>query len=277
MVPAGLLLIASEFLRSHDSLRDAARGSAAGVVGMVPEGLVLLTSLAFAAGALRLARRRVLVQELAAIEGLARADVLCIDKTGTLTEPGLRLLATEVVTGRAGAPVAEVIGALAAADEAPNETGRLLSAHYPAPAGWTVRRRVPFSSARKWSGATFDSHGTWLLGAPSVVAGAGMPDAVAAAVREHEAACRRVLLLASADGLLDGATPTGGPESARPEPAALIVLAEELRPDAAASVRYLLEEGITIKVLSGDAPRAVAAIVDRAGYRPTARRATPPR
>ena len=132
MVPAGLLLIGSEFLRSHDTLRDAARGSAAGVVAMVPEGLVLLTSLAFA-GALRLARRRVLVQELAAIEGLARADVLCIDKTGTLTEPGLRLLATEVVTGRAGAPVAEVIAALAAADEAPNETGRLLSVRYPAP------------------------------------------------------------------------------------------------------------------------------------------------
>ena len=167
MVPAGLLLIGSEFFRSHDALRDAARGSAAGVVAMVPEGLVLLTSLAFAAGALRLARRRVLVRELAAIEGLARADLLCIDKTGTLTEPGLRLLATEVVTGRAGAPVAEVIGALAAADEAPNETGRLLSAHYPAPAGWTVRRRVAFSSARKWSGATFDGHDTWLLGAPS--------------------------------------------------------------------------------------------------------------
>jgi cation-transporting ATPase E len=117
----------------------------------------------------------VLVQELAAIEGLARAEVLCIDKTGTLTEPGLRLLATEVVAGRAVAPVAQVIGELAAADEAPNETGRLLSAHYPAPAGWTVRRRVPFSSARKWSGATFDGHGTWLLGAPSVVAGARMP------------------------------------------------------------------------------------------------------
>ena len=105
MVPAGLLLIASEFLRSHDSLRDAARGSAAGVVAMVPEGLVLLTSLAFAAGALRLARRRVLVQELAAIEGLARADVLCIDKTGTLTEPGLRLLATRwSPAGRARRP-----------------------------------------------------------------------------------------------------------------------------------------------------------------------------
>ena len=266
MVPAGLLLIGSEFLRSHDNLRDAARGSAAGVVAMVPEGLVLLTSLAFAAGALRLARRRVLVQELAAIEGLARADVLCIDKTGTLTEPGLRLLATEVVTGRAGAPVAEVIGALAAADEAPNETGRLLSVRYPAPAGWTIRRRVPFSSARKWSGAAFDGHGTWLLGAPSVLAGAGMPAEVAAAVREHEAAGRRVLLLASSEQSLNGDWPLDGAKPpAGAEPAALIVLAEELRQDAAASVRYLLEEGITIKVLSGDAPRAVAAIAGRAG------------
>ena len=91
-----------------------------------------------------------------------------------------------MVAGRAVAPVAQVIGALAAADEAPNETGRLLSAHYPAPAGWTVRRRVPFSSARKWSGATFDGHGTWLLGAPSIVVGSGLPGDVAAAVREHE-------------------------------------------------------------------------------------------
>src|SRR6266568_4260620 len=105
MVPAGLLLILSEFFRSHDPLRDAARGSAAGVVAMVPEGLVLLTSLAFAAGALRLARHRVLVQELAAIEGLARAGVLCNDKTGTLTKPGLRLIETEVVSGRPGAQI----------------------------------------------------------------------------------------------------------------------------------------------------------------------------
>ena len=154
-----------------------------------------------------------------------------------------------MVTGRAGAPVAEVIGALAAADEAPNETGRLLSVRYPAPAGWTIRRRVPFSSARKWSGAAFDGHGTWLLGAPSVLAGAGMPAEVAAAVREHEAAGRRVLLLASseqslnADGALDGAKPPAGAE-----PAALIALAEELRQDAAASVRYLLEEGIKDRV-----------------------------
>ncbi len=102
----------------------------------------------------------VLVQEPTAIEGLARADVLCVDKTGTLTEPGQRLMATEIVSGRPGAPVAEVIGTLAAVDEAPNETGRVLAAHYSAAPGWTIQRRTPFSSARKRSGMTFAGHGT---------------------------------------------------------------------------------------------------------------------
>jgi len=260
MIPAGLLLIGSEFFRSHDPLRDAARGSAAGVVAMVPEGLVLLTSLAFAAGALRLARRRVLVQELAAIEGLARADVLCIDKTGTLTKPGMRLVATEVVNGEPGARVAEVISALAAADDGQNDTMRSIAARYPPTPGWTVRGRVPFSSARKWSGVWFEAHGAWLLGAPSVVGAGALPDEVAAAVARHEAAGRRVLLLASTAAPLEEDIQPGSAE-----PAALLVLAEELREDTAASVRYLLDQGVAIKVLSGDAPRSVAAIAERAG------------
>ena len=88
--------------------------------------------------------------------------MLRIDKIGTLTKPGLRLMATEVVNGRPGAPITEVIGAV---DEAPNETGRSLAAHYSAAPGWTVQRRVPFSSARKWSGVTFAGHGTWLASA----------------------------------------------------------------------------------------------------------------
>jgi len=113
MIPAGALLLFSEFFRSHDPFEDAVRGSAVGLVAMVPEGLVLLTSLAFAMGAIRLARRRVLVQELAAIEGLARVDVLCIDKTGTLTSPGIRLIQTEVVGGWPDKRIAEVVAGLA--------------------------------------------------------------------------------------------------------------------------------------------------------------------
>ena len=130
LIPAGILVLTSEFFRSHDTFEDAVRGSAAGLVAMVPEGLVLLTSLAFAMGAMRLARRRVLVQELAAIEGLARVDTLCVDKTGTPTRPGMRLVATEVVGRWPAARIAEVVAGLAAADDAPNGTVAALAAHY---------------------------------------------------------------------------------------------------------------------------------------------------
>ena len=261
MIPAGALLLISEFFRSHDTFDDAVRGSAAGLVAMVPEGLVLLTSLAFAMGATRLARRRVLVQELAAIEGLARVDVLCVDKTGTLTRPGMRLIGTEVLAGWTAARIGDVVAALAADDETPNGTVAALAARHPDPPGWTVTERVPFSSARKWSGLTFDGQGSWLLGAPAVV-GPDLPADVAAAVATHEEAGRRVLLLAGARGSLDGEFSDGPPSA---EPAALLVLAEELRDETAATVRYLLGQGVTIRVLSGDAPRAVAAIARRAG------------
>ena len=235
------------------------RGSAAGLVAMVPEGLVLLTSLAFAMGAMRLARRRVLVQELAAIEGLARVDVLCVDKTGTLTRPGMRLVETEVIGGWPPERIAEVVAAIAADDNAPNGTVAALATSYPDSPGWTATARVPFSSARKWSGLTFEGHGTWLLGAPAVVGGVGLSPDAAAAVARHEEAGHRVLLLAGTAASLDTVPP---PDA---EPAALLVLAEELRDETAATVRYLLGQGVTIRVLSGDAPRAVAAIARGAG------------
>ena len=259
MIPAGLLLITSEFYRSHQPFAEAVRGSAAGVTGMVPEGLVLLTSIAFAAGALRLARRRVLVSELAAIEGLARVDVLCTDKTGTLTKPGMRLTATELLDGQPAARIGEVLAAVTAADEDPNPTMRAIAAGCAKEPGWTVQARVPFSSARKWSGVSFIGHGTWLLGAPSVVGGV-LPASVTASVTRHAAEGVRVLLLACTEASLKGNL---GPAGA--ERAALLMLTEELRGEASQTVRYLADQGVTVKVLSGDSPRAVAAIAQRAG------------
>jgi cation-transporting ATPase E len=259
MIPAGILLVISEFFRSHRPLADAVRGSVAGVSAMVPEGLVLLTSIAFAAGALRLAKRKVLVSELAAIEGLARVDVLCTDKTGTLTKPGMRLAATEALNGQPTARIGEVLAAVTAADEDPNATMKAIAARYSEDPGWTVRARAPFSSARKWSGMSFAGHGTWLLGAPSVV-GAGLPAGAAASVARHEAAGQRVLLLAVTAAPLDGDRPPAGAE-----PVALLVLTEELRQETAQTVHYLAGQGVRIKVLSGDAPGAVAAIAERAG------------
>jgi cation-transporting P-type ATPase E len=267
MVPAAALLIVSQFSRSHDPFVDAVRGAVAGVVAMVPEGLVLLTSLAFTMGAMRLARRRVLVQELAAIEGLARVDVLCVDKTGTLTKPGMRVMETQVLGGWTDAQIAAAVGALIDSDDYQNATISALSERFTTRPGWTERTVVPFSSARKWSGATFAEHGSWLLGAPSVLAAgvlaAGVLDrkaGVSSDVSAFEAQGRRVLLLAHSPLALDGDQLPG-----ELSPAALLVLAEELRDDTAETVRYLVEQGVTIKVMSGDAPGSVAAIAGRAG------------
>ena len=151
-----------------DSLREALRGTVAGIVGMVPEGLVLLTSIAFMVGALTLASRKVLVQELPAVEGLARVDVVCLDKTGTLTEGEIVYDATESLDGSDAAPA---LGALAA-DENRNGTLAALSAAFDSP-GWRRTAAVPFSSARKWSAASFEGQGTWVMGAPEMV----LPDA----------------------------------------------------------------------------------------------------
>ena len=259
MIPIGIALFVTQLLRSHQSSADALRGSVAGVAAMVPQGLVLLTSMAFAVGALRLARHRVLVQELAAVEGLARVDVLCIDKTGTLTEPGLQLADIEVLSDLPRPDVEQVLAATAAADPAPNATiGALAPLQAGESTGWRVRSLVPFSSSRKWSAVSFVDHGSWVLGASQVV----LPEdesSIMARAREHERSARRVLILARAPAPVEAAAlPTL-------EPVALVVLAEQLRTDAAATVHYLLEQGITIKVLSGDAPETVAQVADRLG------------
>ena len=167
IVPTAALLFVSQYRVAH-ALRPALSGAVAGTVAMVPEGLVLLTSIAFSVAVVRLARRRVLVQELPAVEGLARVDVLCIDKTGTLTEGRLALERIERLDDDLD-PV-PVLAALAAADPAPNATLRAIGdALTERGDGWTPEDAVPFSSARKWSAAAFVGHGAWILGAPDVL------------------------------------------------------------------------------------------------------------
>ncbi len=254
--PAAALLVFSQ-LQSAD-LEDSVRGSVAGVGSMVPEGLVLLTSLAFALAVVRLGRRRVLVQELAAVEGLARVDVACLDKTGTLTEGVMEVRDVEVLAPEL--PVRDVLGALAAADPQPNASLRAVGQWAGDPVGWAVRSRAPFSSARKWGATTFDGHGTWLLGAPEILL-ASAPDR--AALRQSDAHAqegRRVLLLARGDGEADLSSL---PSSITP--AALVVLDERVRADAADTVGYFGRQGVTVKIISGDNPATVGAIARRVG------------
>ena len=246
--PAAGMLIWSQ-LRTED-LADAVRGAVAGVGAMVPEGLVLLTSLAMAVAVVRLAARRVLVQELGAVEGLARVDVVCLDKTGTLTDGSIEVDTVESLTD--GVDSGAALGGLAAADPHPNASLRAVAAAFPAQEGWQVETTVPFSSARKWAAATFSGHGTWVLGAPEVLLSGG--GAAARRVGEIAAEGRRVLLLARA-ATADAEGGLGGVE-----PKALVVLREGIRPAAPDTIAYFGHQGVALKVISGDHPATVAAI-----------------
>lgn len=265
MIPAAILLVSSQ-LATHDGFVAAIQGSVAGLVAMVPEGLVLLTSIAFALGATRLARKNVLTQELAAIEGLARVDVICVDKTGTLTEGSLTLATVEHLAPDGAEPidVGPVLGALGAADDHPNPSLAAVVAEYSSPPPWAVSAVVPFSSARKWSAATFEGHGSWFLGAPDILLDQAPDDDRLPIIRErlnhYASAGRRVLLLAQ--------SPTGLSAEVLPgllQPAALVVLDERLREAAPATIAYFGQQDVLVKVISGDSPVTVGAVATRVG------------
>ncbi len=259
LIPTAALVVVSQ-LRSDASVRDALRGSVAATVAMVPEGLVLLTSVAFAVGVVRLARRRVLVQELPAVEVLARVDVLCIDKTGTLTEG--RLVVDEVeLLGEDGSH-RDALAALAAAEPHPNATLLAIREGFPDPReGWLAARTVPFSSARKWSGADFGTRGTWVLGAPDVLLGSRPgDDAQLTRARTHAEAGRRVVLLGRTDAPIEA--------DARPVgliPVAFVILTDRVRETASTTLAYFARQGVDVRVLSGDHPQTVAAVARRVG------------
>ena len=258
LVPTAALLVTTQLLVHQESVSEAVRGSVAGVVGMVPEGLVLLASVAFAVAVVRLGRRGVLVQELPAIEGLARVDIVGIDKTGTLTEGTMTVDELVLLRDGAGSECADALGAIAHADDHPNPSLRALAGAYAAPAGWRPTGGVPFSSARKWSATTFDGRGTWVLGAPDVLLPAGAP-ARAEAERRATTGGRVILLCQAAGPVL--------PDKDLPplEPTALVVLAERLRPDAADTLRYFADEGVQVKLISGDSARTAGAVAAALG------------
>ncbi|MFH1149193.1 MAG: HAD-IC family P-type ATPase [Actinomycetota bacterium] len=257
MIPAGLLLLVAQ-LKAYGSFADSVPGTVAGLVGMVPEGLVLLTSIAFAVSVIVLGRRNVLVQELPAVEGLAKTDVICLDKTGTLTEGELVFNRLEPVGREVG--VAEVLGAFGADPASSSSTQAAIAEAFPPPPDYVVDARVPFSSQRKWSAQSYREKGTWVLGAPEVLLeriGNSRLEADVTALAEEG---WRVLLLAESDMPLSG--------EALPEhldPRALLLFEEKIRPDAAETLSYFTTQGVGIKVISGDNPATVGTVAGRTG------------
>jgi cation-transporting ATPase E len=265
MIPVALILISSQ-LATHDGFVAAVQGSVAGLVAMVPEGLVLLTSIAFAVGATRLASKKVLTQELAAIEGLARVDTICLDKTGTLTEGSLSLSTVEHLVSQATSAFdpALVLAAIGASDNHPNPSLAAIVAKYPDGPGWTLSNSIAFSSARKWSAAQFAEHGSWYLGAPDILLDHAVSNATLATARtrmEHYASKgQRVLLLAASSSGLNGEILPNGLD-----PIALVVLDEQLREAAPQTISYFGDQGVAVKVISGDSPVTVGAVATRCG------------
>ena len=242
--------------------RNALVLSVASIIGMIPQGLVLLTSMNFALGSATLARRGVLVQELPAVEVLARVDALCVDKTGTLTTGGIRVRSVEVLAGDRD----QVLGALAAASaDRTNATATAIAAHLeeegaPAPLGpqaWSV----PFSSARKWS-AWGDGRTAWILGAPEIVidrALEGGARALELAAGAASQGARVVALVSAPAALVEDRLPEGRLA------AAVITLEEDLRQDAAETLDYFRQQGVHVRVISGDNPTTVGALAAQAG------------
>jgi magnesium-transporting ATPase (P-type) len=267
-------LFITQLLYSAAGAHDAAVASIAGVVGMVPEGLVLLTSTVMAVAVVRLAGRGALAQELAAVEMLARVDVICADKTGTLTEGAPTLEEILPAGALANAPraplpsdVRSVLGLLAHNEGSQTASSMALRAACPLPAAsdWQVVSLVPFFSTRKWSGLAFAGRDNWILGAPEIVLANVEPAAkLLATVDELARRGKRVLALVSSKEPLD-ATSVTLPTSL--EPVALIVLGEKIRTGVAATIGYFEEQGVAVKVVSGDHAETVQSVASLAGLR----------
>lgn len=258
LVPTGLLIIYTQLFLTNVGWRESVLRMVGALVPMVPEGLVLMMSIAFAVGVVRLGQRQCLVQELPAIEGLARVDVVCADKTGTLTENGMRLSEVRVLDGASSEQVGEVLAALVADDTRPNASIAAIAEAYPHPPNWTATAVAPFKSATKWSGASFREHGNWVIGAPDVLLDPVSP--VAEQAEEIGAQGLRVLLLGSVTDSVDAADAPG-----RVTPIALVVLEQRVRPDARETLDYFASQHVSVKVISGDNAVSVGAVAGSLG------------
>lgn len=255
IIPLGLLLFYASYSRGG-SIETSVLGSAAAMTGMIPGGLVLLTGVTMSVGAMNLAKKRALVQSLSSIETLARVDVLCLDKTGTITDGAL--IFEELVSlndadqEQTGKAIAELMKALG--DE--NATANCLREHFCQLSGWEAEKTVPFSSDRKWSGAAFKEEGSYILGAPGIL----FPESPELLEQVTELASEgyRVLCIAFSENPL---------EEQLPEELichGLILLSDSIREDAIETFKYFADEGVLLKVISGDNPHTVSAVAKKA-------------
>ena len=260
LIPLGILMAFKEIRILDNTIRDGVVSTVASLVGMIPEGLYLLTSLALVAGVLRLAQRKTLVHEMGCIETLARVDTLCVDKTGTITEAKM-IVKDLVALDEEVATEEELRGIMADyvyAMQNDNETMAALKRYFDGQVARKAVKAMPFTSSRKYGGVAFQKGGTYLLGAPENILGE-LYDEYQDVIEEYSKLGCRVLLLAGYEGELED-----GPVLGEVTPLGLILLTNKIRPEAPETFRYFREQGVTVKVISGDSPVTVAEVAGRA-------------
>ena len=257
----GTALFCSTYFRGGGTVIECILSTVAAMIGMIPEGLILLTSTVLCVAVIRLAKSQVLVQQLYCIETLARVDTLCLDKTGTITTGEMEVDRIEVEDPANAETVDAVLAALARGDEDPNETSRAIVAHYrdwkgTAPA---VARMVPFSSDRKYSGVVLEDGRSFCMGAAQFVLGEAGYAAVADKVNSL-AQDARVLVLAQVPSFTGEDAVEGVPE-----PLAYVCIHDQIRSTAAQTIQFFKDQGVTVNVISGDDPRTVSGIAAKVG------------
>ena len=259
LIPVGLLLFYQEFWVLQQSVRDSAEATVAALVGMIPEGLYLLTSVAMAASSLKLTKSKVLVKDLNCIEALARVDVLCVDKTGTITEPGMEVEQVVPLTEDSHDRMEDILAALYTGTEPENDTARAMAEMFAGETNWVCEKRIPFTSDKKWSAAVFRGQGAFVVGAPEFVMGECYAQ-LQETVEQWSKRGSRVLLIAAHAGELSDFLEPG-----KLRPLALVILSNRIRASAPQTFAYFKEQGVSIKVISGDNPLTVSQVALRSG------------
>ena len=260
LIPIGIVLFYQEFCVLDLGLQSSAEATVAALVGMIPEGLYLLTSVALAASSLKLTKKRVLVQDMNCIETLARVDVLCVDKTGTITEPAMEVADILPLTQDSPEHLEAVLTAMYGSTEPENDTGNALHEMFRGESPWHCTQHIPFSSQTKWSAGIFEEQGAYLTGAPEFIMGSRYSQLQETA-EQWSGSGYRVLLVAKYNGI----PAPGGLQPELVVPLALVLLTNRIRPAAPDTFAYFAAQGVSVRVISGDNPATVSAIARRAG------------
>ena len=260
LVPIGIILFHQEYRVLSLGLRESAEGTVAALTGMIPEGLYLLTSVALAVSTRKLSKKRVLVQDWNCIEALARVDVLCVDKTGTITEPTMEVENLVPLTELPPEKLQDMLTAMYGAAEPDNATAKAMAELFSGETSLRCTKRIPFSPETKWSGCTFDSGQSLVVGAPEYILGSRFGELNAEISAWTDQGYRVLLAAEYASPLAFGKL-----QEEALTPLALILLNSPLRPGAKETFSYFAQQGVSIRVISGDSPATASRIAMDAG------------